>query len=440
MGIGDVERNSEEMVRGEMVNFIDINLIEPNPMQFRKHFTGIEELAESIKSKGVRIPLKVTRRGENYRLVCGERRWRASNQAGLKKLPCIIVLETEENTDETGLIENLHREGLALIDEAFAVQEFTTRGYNGVGIAELTGFSPSKISKLLKIAVFFKEALSGGFATYSDFANMEKVGLRVFYEAAQMEDREEAVEMLHAAKAGVAAYKGKGPSVTLSVPLDALDAQEGQLQAQVSQEPSSFTPGLTPGLTKETAGVAAQPIQKAQEALGTEEVLAIPEQPEYAEVSEVVTMEHGEAGGLIPEETETEASANPGAASFSQAWDADTNVLTPKAKRIAVNWEEAGHDTEAASAPETESEAEIVVSKKIPVSPAKNINKLYKTLKELETNMQLVGELFTDLIDIDNSEEDQSEIKECIKLAQKEAQGFQEMLSEIEANMSAIWL
>lgn len=203
----DIEIN---LAIGEMVRSIDINLIEPNPQQFRKHFTGIEELAESIKSKGIRIPLKVARRGEKYRLVCGERRWRAGKQAGLKTLPCIIVSETEENTDETGLIENLHRKGLALIDEALAVKEFETRGYNGVGIIELTGFSQSRVSKLLKIAVFLREAIAGGFATYADFAGMEKVGLRAFYEASQMEDKEEAVEMLkQAAKEGYSsAFKG----------------------------------------------------------------------------------------------------------------------------------------------------------------------------------------------------------------------------------------
>lgn len=194
---------------GEMVRFIDINLIEPNPMQFRKHFTGIEELVESIKSKGVRIPLKVARRGEKYRLVCGERRWRAGKQAGLKVLPCIIVSETEENTDETGLIENLHRKGLALIDEAFAVKEFEQRGYNGVGIIELTGFSQSKISKLLKIAVFLREAMAGGFASYIDLAEMEKVGISTFYAASQLEDIEEAVEVLkRTAKEGHSLSKG----------------------------------------------------------------------------------------------------------------------------------------------------------------------------------------------------------------------------------------
>lgn len=193
---------------GEMVRFIDINLIEPNPMQFRKHFTGIEELTASIKSKGVRIPLKVIKRGDGYRLVCGERRWRAGKQAGLKTLPCIIVSETEENTEETGLIENLHRKGLVLIDEAYAVKEFESRGYNGVGIMELTGFSQSKVSKLLKIADFLREVLAGGFATYNDFAGMEKVGIGTFYEAAHMEDLEEAVEILKlTAREGVSAYR-----------------------------------------------------------------------------------------------------------------------------------------------------------------------------------------------------------------------------------------
>ena len=92
---------------------IDIRKIEPNRNQPRKQFDedAIEELAESIKQFGVIQPLIVKKKGDYYEIIAGERRWRASKKAGLKKVPVIIKNYDEKEILKISLIENLQREG-----------------------------------------------------------------------------------------------------------------------------------------------------------------------------------------------------------------------------------------------------------------------------------------------------------------------------------------
>ena len=101
---------------------LDINLIEPNRNQPRKQFDEdlIEELADSIKQFGVIQPLVVKNKGKYYEIIAGERRWRASKKAGLKKVP--VIIRDFEDTDilKISLIENLQREDLNPIEEARA--------------------------------------------------------------------------------------------------------------------------------------------------------------------------------------------------------------------------------------------------------------------------------------------------------------------------------
>ena len=104
---------------------IDIRKIEPNRNQPRKQFDedAIEELAESIKQFGVIQPLIVKKKGDYYEIIAGERRWRASKKAGLKKVPVIIKNYDEKEILEISLIENLQREDLNPIEEAQAYQK-----------------------------------------------------------------------------------------------------------------------------------------------------------------------------------------------------------------------------------------------------------------------------------------------------------------------------
>jgi ParB family chromosome partitioning protein len=102
---------------------VDISLISPNPFQPRKVFeqVGLQELADSIKEHGVIQPLVVSKTATGYELVVGERRFRASQLAGLQKVPAIIKRELEDQTKlEVALIENIQRRELNPIEEAQA--------------------------------------------------------------------------------------------------------------------------------------------------------------------------------------------------------------------------------------------------------------------------------------------------------------------------------
>lgn len=103
---------------------ININDIEPNREQPRKHFDedAIQELAESIKQYGIIQPLILQKKDKYYSIIAGERRWRAARVAGLKEVPAIIKDYTPQETMEIALIENIQREDLNPIEEALAYQ------------------------------------------------------------------------------------------------------------------------------------------------------------------------------------------------------------------------------------------------------------------------------------------------------------------------------
>ena len=113
---------TEEDLKSEQM--IKIRLIEPNRNQPRKRFdeAALQELADSIRIHGVIQPLIVTKRGEHYQIIAGERRWRAAKIAGLRELPVIVKDYTDKEIDEISLIENIQREDLNPIEEAAAFQ------------------------------------------------------------------------------------------------------------------------------------------------------------------------------------------------------------------------------------------------------------------------------------------------------------------------------
>ncbi len=103
---------------------VDIQKVEPNRSQPRTAFDedAIEELSDSIKQFGVLQPLLVQKKNDYYEIIAGERRWRASKKAGLKKIPVIVRKYDEEETLKISLIENVQREDLNAIEEAKAYE------------------------------------------------------------------------------------------------------------------------------------------------------------------------------------------------------------------------------------------------------------------------------------------------------------------------------
>ena len=102
---------------------LKINDISPNNGQPRKLFNdeALHELAASIKENGVIQPIIVQKKGTGYRIVAGERRWRASRLAGHSIIPAIVRDLTDQQTLEQALIENLQREDLNPLEEAYAM-------------------------------------------------------------------------------------------------------------------------------------------------------------------------------------------------------------------------------------------------------------------------------------------------------------------------------
>lgn len=106
-----------------------IEEIRPNKNQPRKTFTHdkLEELAASIREKGIIQPLVVLRKSDHYELIAGERRWRAAQKAGLREVPVVIQDVSEDTALEMALIENIQREDLNAVEEAEAYHALLER-------------------------------------------------------------------------------------------------------------------------------------------------------------------------------------------------------------------------------------------------------------------------------------------------------------------------
>lgn len=113
-----------EVLRVEMVNEIDIDSIKVNPFQPRTSFDedALIELSESIKKLGIIQPLTVRSVGDEYQLIAGERRLRASKLAGLKTVPAFVRTADDQGMLEMALVENIQREDLDAIEVAISFQ------------------------------------------------------------------------------------------------------------------------------------------------------------------------------------------------------------------------------------------------------------------------------------------------------------------------------
>jgi ParB family chromosome partitioning protein len=146
-----------------------LDQITPNPYQPRKTFNeaSIEELARSVREHGIVQPLVVTRSGDRYKLIAGERRFRAAQKAGLTSIPVVVKDDlTDGDALEIALIENIQREDLNPIEEALAYhqlhQEF---GLTQEEISKRVGKERSTVAnflRLLKLPDPVKKLLAAG--------------------------------------------------------------------------------------------------------------------------------------------------------------------------------------------------------------------------------------------------------------------------------------
>lgn len=161
-------KKAEPVSNEDKVLYIDINNIKPNKAQPRMTFDEdkLKELESSIKEHGVIQPLIVREAENGYELVAGERRWRASRLAGLKKVPCIIRNFDDKQNAIVAIIENMQREDLNPIEEAEGLRSMTEKyGFTQEQVSSSLGKSRTYITnsiRLLKLPKEIQQFVSDG--------------------------------------------------------------------------------------------------------------------------------------------------------------------------------------------------------------------------------------------------------------------------------------
>ena len=144
----------DDQVIESTVNEIDIELIRPNPDQPRTRFTesALENLAQSIRANGVVQPIVVRPKGNQFEIVAGERRWRAAQRAGLRKIPAAVREVSDDKLLELALIENIQREELNPIEEANAYRKLIDNiGLTQEAVAQSVGRDRTLIATSLRL-------------------------------------------------------------------------------------------------------------------------------------------------------------------------------------------------------------------------------------------------------------------------------------------------
>lgn len=154
--LGD-NNNDENIV--DLKNFksdkTPIHQLVPNKFQPRKNFEKkqLEELAVSIKNRGIIQPIAVRKISDNkFEIIAGERRWRAAQLANMHEVPTVILDANDELAAEFAVLENVQREGLNALEEAEGYQTLiNTFGYTQDKIAEMIGKSRAYIANMLRL-------------------------------------------------------------------------------------------------------------------------------------------------------------------------------------------------------------------------------------------------------------------------------------------------
>jgi len=195
---------------------VDIDLLSPNEQQPRALMDDakLEELTQSIKANGIIQPILVRRAGNAYRIIAGERRWRAAQRAGLLKVP-IVVRDVPEGSEkqllELALVENIQRENLNPVDEALAYQRLADNfALTQDQIAAAVGKDRSSVANFLRLLKLPEEvrgdlaagALSMGHARallgLTDAASQRQAAREVIARALSVRDTEALVKKMAA--------------------------------------------------------------------------------------------------------------------------------------------------------------------------------------------------------------------------------------------------
>jgi ParB family chromosome partitioning protein len=165
--------NDEETSSGQKVISVAIDKVSANPWQPRTNFDNekLNELAESIKKHGIIQPLVVTRLGDGWQLIAGERRLKAAQILNMTEVPVIVKEVSDRDKLELSIIENIQRHDLNCLDEANSYKRLTEEfGLSQDDIAKQLGKSHSTIANMLRVLqlpIVIKEALGENKITFS---------------------------------------------------------------------------------------------------------------------------------------------------------------------------------------------------------------------------------------------------------------------------------
>lgn len=207
----DTEKVNIETTDVSRETFVKVTQVEPNNGQPRRNFNedSLQELADSIKQHGIIEPLIVQKKGNVYKIIAGERRWRAARIAGLKEIPVILKEYTDQEVFEIALIENIQREDLNPIEEALAYKKLIDEfGLKQDDVANRVGKSRVAVTnsmRLLKLdgrvqQMLVDDMLSGGHArallSIIDVEQQYQTAMKVFDEKLSVRDTERLVKKL----------------------------------------------------------------------------------------------------------------------------------------------------------------------------------------------------------------------------------------------------
>ena len=155
-GLSALIPEAPEAPRGGVME-VDIDLLAPNDLQPRVQMDDarLQELADSIKTNGIIQPILVRRTGSSFRIIAGERRWRAAQRAGLHRVP-VVVRDVKDGADkellELALVENIQRENLNAVDEALAYRRLADEfGLTQDQISAAVGKDRSSIANFMRL-------------------------------------------------------------------------------------------------------------------------------------------------------------------------------------------------------------------------------------------------------------------------------------------------
>ncbi len=157
---GDEPRKGDEGALGaKAIREIPVELIDPNPEQPRRVFDSeqLESLTDSIRQHGVLQPIVVCQHGDRYELQVGERRWRATQAAGLPTVPAVIANIAEGDRLEIALVENIQRDDLNPIELAISFKALLDRGATQEQVGHRVGIDRSSVANHVRLLDLSKE-------------------------------------------------------------------------------------------------------------------------------------------------------------------------------------------------------------------------------------------------------------------------------------------